>query len=122
MDVRPPEEFLAGHLPGAVNIPIDALRDKISVLEKSILVVVYCYFGYRGYLAYRILVQQGCNAVNLDGGLQAFLNGVYKLLKKPQSGVSVLWSNRFLVGPLLSCWNHAFGEVQSLSLMTNASG
>jgi rhodanese-related sulfurtransferase len=79
LDVRSAEEFSTGHLPGAINLPIDTLRDHVSTLDRSIPVLVYCYVGYRGYLAYRILTQRGFNVVNLDGGLKAFLEGGFKL-------------------------------------------
>ena len=46
LDVRPPEEFAAGHLPGAVNIPIDRLESGLSKLSKQREVVAYCRGPY----------------------------------------------------------------------------
>jgi len=46
LDVRPPEEFAAGHLPGAVNIPIDKLESGLSKLSKQREVVAYCRGPY----------------------------------------------------------------------------
>jgi len=74
IDVRSPEGFHRGHVPDAVNLPINILRGNVSALEKGRRVIVYCQVGYRGYLAYRILKQKGFDVVNLDGG--------YKLLDK----------------------------------------
>jgi rhodanese-related sulfurtransferase len=75
VDVRPPEEFHRGHVPNAVNLPINALRENLSTLEKSRRLIVYCQVGYQGYLAYRILKQNGFNVVNLDGGYKLLVNG-----------------------------------------------
>jgi rhodanese-related sulfurtransferase len=79
VDVRSPEEFSTGHLARAINIPLDTLRDKISTIDKLIPVLVYCYVGYRGYLAYRILSQNGFHVANLDGGFKAVVEGGFKL-------------------------------------------
>ncbi|KAK1831162.1 hypothetical protein QBC39DRAFT_351918 [Podospora conica] len=68
VDVRSPAEFSRGHLKGAVNINLNTLRDKTSALDKSRPVLAYCQVGYRGYVATRILEQDGFNVVNLDGG------------------------------------------------------
>jgi NADPH-dependent 2,4-dienoyl-CoA reductase/sulfur reductase-like enzyme/rhodanese-related sulfurtransferase len=76
VDVRPPEEFNSGHVRGAVNLPIDTLRENVSTLEKGRRLIVYCQVGYRGYLAYRILKQKGFDVVNLDGGYKLLVNGV----------------------------------------------
>jgi NADPH-dependent 2,4-dienoyl-CoA reductase/sulfur reductase-like enzyme/rhodanese-related sulfurtransferase len=80
IDVRSPEEFARGHIPGAVNIPISALRHRIRTLDQAKSVVVYCFVGYRGYLAYRILKQRGFSVVNLDGGLKSVVDGHFETL------------------------------------------
>ncbi|EHK22123.1 uncharacterized protein TRIVIDRAFT_151135 [Trichoderma virens Gv29-8] len=79
VDVRSPEEFATGHLPGAINLPINTLRNQLSKIDKSTPTLVYCYIGYRGYLAYRILSQRGFSVVNLDGGLKTVVEGGIKL-------------------------------------------
>ena len=53
---------------GAVNIPIDELRSRLGSLDRSKTYVTYCLAGLRGYVAYRMLVQNGFKAVNLSGG------------------------------------------------------
>ncbi len=69
IDVRTPAEFEAGHIPGAVNIPVDEIRRRLAEIPKDKEIVVYCRVGLRGYLAYRILVQNGFPKVrNLSGG------------------------------------------------------
>lgn len=68
LDVRPIEEFSAGHIPGAINIPMDELADKIDSLDVNKDVIVYC----RGHLcaltnqAARLLNEHGHNAYSLN--------------------------------------------------------
>ncbi|KAF2259841.1 FAD-dependent pyridine nucleotide-disulfide oxidoreductase [Lojkania enalia] len=83
VDVRSPSEFSKGHLPNAVNIPVNNLRKAVEAgsLDQNKDVVVYCQVGYRGYLAYRILKHKGFNVVNLDGGYKAVSEGGYKALQ-----------------------------------------
>jgi rhodanese-related sulfurtransferase len=73
LDVRTPEEFAAGHLPGAVNIPVDDLRGRLSELPRGREIAAYCQVGQRGYLATRILLQSGFAAVNLGGGYKTYM-------------------------------------------------
>ncbi|KAH6887617.1 FAD-dependent pyridine nucleotide-disulfide oxidoreductase [Thelonectria olida] len=75
VDVRTPGEFARGHLPRAINLPLDSLRGQLALLDKSVRVVVYCQVGYRGYLAYRILKQSGFDVANLDGGYKLATEG-----------------------------------------------
>jgi NADPH-dependent 2,4-dienoyl-CoA reductase/sulfur reductase-like enzyme/rhodanese-related sulfurtransferase len=73
IDVRTPTEFNAGHLPGATNVPVDELRSRLNELPREQPLVVYCQVGQRGYLALRILLQNGFNARNLSGGYKTWL-------------------------------------------------
>lgn len=72
LDVRTPTEFAAGHVPGAVNIPIDVLRQRLGELPKDQPIVAYCQLGMRGYLATRILIQHGYPVRNLSGGYKSY--------------------------------------------------
>lgn len=72
VDVREPDEHGLGAVPGAVNIPLGRIRDRLNELDKSRLVVTYCQVGLRGYLAERILKQKGFRAANLSGGWLAW--------------------------------------------------
>src|SRR5690606_25873163 len=65
LDVRTPAEFERGHVPGAVNIPVDELRERLSEVPEQEEVLAYCQVGQRGYLATRILNQHGRSASNL---------------------------------------------------------
>lgn len=73
LDVRTPDEYVLGSLPGAVNIPLDEIRDRLEELPKDKMIYVFCAVGLRGYLASRILVQHGFETVrNLSGGLKTY--------------------------------------------------
>ena len=68
LDVRTPKEYEAGHIPSAINIPVDELRERIHELPADREIVCYCKVGMRGYLATRILIQHDRKAKNLTGG------------------------------------------------------
>lgn len=73
IDVRTSQEFETGSLPGAVNIPLDELRDRICEVPQDRPIDVFCSVGLRGYLASRILTLNGFDKVrNLVGGLKIF--------------------------------------------------
>ncbi|HXM84068.1 MAG TPA: metalloregulator ArsR/SmtB family transcription factor [Burkholderiales bacterium] len=71
LDVRPPEEFAAGHLPGAVNIPIHELEKRLRELPKRKEVVAYCRGPYclMSYDAVSLLRKKGMKARRLEAGL-----------------------------------------------------
>ncbi len=69
VDVRTEAEVSRGTLPGAVNIPLQQLRERIGRLDPARPVTVFCGVGMRGYVASRILLQSGFTDVaNLAGG------------------------------------------------------
>lgn len=73
VDVRTPEEFAAGAVEGAINIPLDSMRQSLDRIPADKPVVVYCAVGLRGYLASNILRQHGFKDVrNLIGGLKTY--------------------------------------------------
>jgi NADPH-dependent 2,4-dienoyl-CoA reductase/sulfur reductase-like enzyme/peroxiredoxin family protein/rhodanese-related sulfurtransferase/TusA-related sulfurtransferase len=72
LDVRNPPEVAAGTIPGSVNIPLPALRDRLSEVPKDKDILVFCQVGLRGYLACRILSQYGYNCKNLTGGYKTY--------------------------------------------------
>ena len=71
LDVRPVEEFAAGHLPGAVNIPIGELAKRLAELPRGKEVVAYCRgpFCLMSYEAIRMLRKRGLKARRLQNGL-----------------------------------------------------
>lgn len=73
LDVRSESECGRGIIPGAINIPVDEIRDRYSELKnKNIL--VNCQVGLRGHTGSMLLRELGFNAVNLDGGYLTWIN------------------------------------------------
>lgn len=73
VDVRTPEEYSFGSIPGAVNIPLDDLRERIKEIPSDKPVVLFCAVGLRGYVAARILMGRGYKQVrNLVGGYKTY--------------------------------------------------
>ncbi len=73
LDVRTPREYQEGHIPGALDIPVDDLRYRLGELPHDRSIAVYCQVGQRGYLATRILLQAGFRAANIGGGYKTYL-------------------------------------------------
>ena len=73
LDVRTDVEFNAGHIQGALHIPVDSLRGRLGELDKDKEILEYCQIGLRGYVASRILTQNGYNVKNLTGGFKSCL-------------------------------------------------
>jgi len=69
IDVRRSDEFSKGKIPGAINIPLDEIRNRLQEIPTTKTIYIYCEAGLRGYLAQRILRQNGFeNVLNLSGG------------------------------------------------------
>ncbi|MFF5342266.1 ArsR/SmtB family transcription factor [Streptomyces althioticus] len=71
LDVRPEEEYQAGHIPGALSIPVDELAGRINELPQDLEIVVYCRGEYcvLAYDAVRLLTDRGRRAIRLDDGM-----------------------------------------------------
>jgi rhodanese-related sulfurtransferase len=82
VDVRTPQEYADGHIPEAVNLPVDELRSRLGELPQGRQIAVCCQVGQRGYLATRILRQAGFDAMNGGGGYKT-----YRLLHPKSNGV-----------------------------------
>lgn len=79
LDVREPEEAQLGTIPGAVNIPLDSLRERLGELPPDKTVYIFCQVGLRGYLAARLLMQKGFLDVrNLSGGYKTYHTATLK--------------------------------------------
>ncbi|SKA84334.1 CoA-disulfide reductase [Clostridium sp. USBA 49] len=72
LDVRTEIEFNNGHIDGAINIPVDELRNRLNELDKNKEILEYCQVGLRGYIADRILTQNGFKVKNLTGGYKSY--------------------------------------------------
>jgi len=71
LDVRTPEEFAQGHVPGARNLPVQELAQRFTELgaDKHVDIIVYCRSGARSALAARMLVEQGFTRVTDIGSI-----------------------------------------------------
>ena len=72
LDVRMPVERLVGGIESSIIVPLEELRNRLGELDKDKLIVTYCSIGLRGYVADRILRQNGFNSVNLAGGYNTY--------------------------------------------------
>lgn len=83
LDLRSKKELeAAGAIPGALHIPLDVLRDALAELDHSKTYIPYCAVGLRGYLAHRILVQNGFRSRNLSGGFRTFLGAKDEIMRE----------------------------------------
>ena len=91
LDVRDHDEFEAGHISGAINIPLNTLRERLGELPKEGDIFVYCQVGQRAYYALRVLKLNGLDAKTLRvGWLQEglWLAGPWT---KPNSRLDIEW-------------------------------
>ena len=72
IDVRDPGEVARGAIEGSINIPVNELRDRLGEVPKDRELYVSCQVGFRGYLAARILIDNGFSVKNLDGGYKLY--------------------------------------------------
>lgn len=72
LDTRTPAEYENGHIDGFINLPLDELRGRLGELDASKPVYVTCQIGLRGYIACRILSQNGFDCKNLSGGYRLY--------------------------------------------------
>lgn len=99
VDVSTSEEFQLGTIPGAVNIPIDEIRDRLSEISKDKTIFVFCQVGLRGYLAAKILMQKGYKDVrNLSGGYKT-----YHMATRKQSNEDIFDYNDLIKDDDASC-------------------
>ncbi|MGP3534471.1 rhodanese-like domain-containing protein [Microbacterium sp. RD1] len=78
IDVREPDEFAAGHVPGAVNVPMSTLGDHLDELPEGPFDVI-CQVGGRSARVVEALTARGLDATNVDGGTGAWAEAGYDL-------------------------------------------
>ncbi len=81
VDVRSPEEWEAGRIPGAIHIFLPELRRRSTELVRRRPVATYCNSGYRASLAASILQQEGFQTSSIPGSWQAWRNAGYPVEK-----------------------------------------
>jgi thioredoxin 1 len=80
VDVREPMEYAAGHVPGAVLVPMGELASRVGELPREETVYVICAVGSRSATAVEALVGAGLDAVNVEGGTQAWRAAGYPVV------------------------------------------
>jgi rhodanese-related sulfurtransferase len=76
IDVRFPAEYRSDGFPGALNIPLNDIRQAQAALDPQMEYIVYCQTGRRSSAAAFLLSQRGFNAALLDGGMRAYANAM----------------------------------------------
>ena len=89
LDIRNKIELTSGVIKDSYNIPLAELRERISEIPKNKVINIYCKSGLRSYLAYRILVQNGFECRNIDGGYD-----LYNFIKREQKAQRIDRENR----------------------------
>lgn len=82
LDTRTPLEYANGSLPGFINIPVDELRERMGELDAAKPVYLTCQIGLRGYIATRILMQNGFDVYNLSGGYRLY-HSIFGKVQQP---------------------------------------
>jgi rhodanese-related sulfurtransferase len=72
LDVREPDEWVEGHAPAAVHVPMREVQDRLAELPKDRLVVAICRSGARSRAVAALLLTEGYDVVNTVGGMQAW--------------------------------------------------
>lgn len=87
LDTRTPMEYQRGHIDGFMNLPVDELRGRLDELDKTKKIYITCQIGLRGYIAARILTQNGFDAYNLSGGYRLY-NSIFSSTPDETMGCS----------------------------------
>lgn len=74
IDVRSEDEYQNGHIDGAINIPLDELRNHLNEIDKNKMLCINCQSALRSYIACRILSQYGFKCKHLSGGYRIYSN------------------------------------------------
>lgn len=119
VDTRTAEEFSFGTIPGALNIPLDEMRERLAEIPADKPVVLFCAVGLRGYLAQRILMGRSYrNVRNLMGGYKTFSTAVAPL-PAPTALSSATVSSSFDV---VSAEASSVSDTEKKVLKVNACG
>lgn len=78
VDVREREEFVEGHIPMAINLPLEEMRHNAISLPKGKVLLLYCETGGRSTLAASILANKGYRVINTVGGLKGYKGALTK--------------------------------------------
>jgi rhodanese-related sulfurtransferase len=80
LDVREYEEWMSGHAPTAVHIPMSQLTERVGELDRNRRVICICRSGNRSARVTAWLREQSFEALNMDGGMQSWASGGHPLV------------------------------------------
>jgi len=80
LDVREHDEWMSGHIPGAIHIPMGELMSRVGELDRGKRIVCICRSGGRSARITMWLGQQGFDAVNMTGGMHAWASGHHQVV------------------------------------------
>ena len=86
VDVREPVEYLGGHVPGAIPMPMAQVGDRLSEIPKTGPVYVICAAGGRSRKAAEFLRANGVDAINIAGGTRAWIAAGHPVATGPELG------------------------------------
>ncbi len=73
IDVREPDEYEAGHVPGAILVPLGTVPDSLAQFSSDATTYVICKSGARSYRACEFVIDHGLDAANVEGGTMAWI-------------------------------------------------
>lgn len=88
IDVREEFELVTGSFDNSINIPLGQLRDRLNEIPKNKKIYVTCQVGLRGYVACRMLQQNGIKCTNIDGGIKT-----YSYVKRSEESIENKYKN-----------------------------
>ncbi|HTP64181.1 MAG TPA: FAD-dependent oxidoreductase [Geobacteraceae bacterium] len=101
LDVRTPDEYAAGSIPGAINIPLAELRERNGEVPRDREVVIFCRFGLTAYNAGRILAAHGItDCRNLTGGYETWRTATARQEFAPEETVDMNEEEKRMVMPM----------------------
>ena len=112
IDVREKMEIEMGAMKGTINIPLGEIRHRLGELPKNQPIYVLCQVGIRGYLATRILAENGFEAINLSGGYKTYAT-VYRARSE---------SDREDINPAPTHSKEEINMIKEADLVINACG
>jgi len=118
LDVRFDKEVAGGTIPGSKQIPLPKLRNRLDELSKERQWLVFCQAGLRGYLACRILTQNGFDCRNLSGGYKTYMMSTMDAAKQNEDARKIKGSCEHDVAKVIksvdACGLQCPGPIQKL--------
>lgn len=78
VDVRERDKFIEGHIPMAINLPLEDIQNNKITLPKNKVIIVYCETGGSSALAAKLLSDTGYHVLNAVGGIRAYRGALSK--------------------------------------------